>query len=596
MFQLNENKQKKPKMNLRIKILLGSLILSLITSVSLAFTSYKILEKELYKEYKDRLKNTSELGSRIIDSENLKKLISKIQPEMSESYLTEIYSSEEFKQISKDLNSIRDSKKDLIQYVYIWLKTDQENKVLFIADADVLEQVSKGQITESKEEISHFGSSYDISFFKEAKVSIQNKISAVENDFVYDKDFNVFSVSGFSPIFDKSNKDIATLGIDMTDTNIRLALKKATLVSTIIGIITIFVACIASLLLGNLFVKPILELNKVVLQFGEKDFSVRGLARSKDEVGMLTNNFNHMAETIVAYDSQIKEMIEAMKKFVPFEFLNFLHRDNITNIQLGDQVNQEMTVFFSDIRSFTKISESMTPKETFNFINSYLKRMGPLIRQNHGFIDKYIGDAIMAIFAKGPDDALKAGLDILIELKLYNSQRKSVGYEPIHIGIGIHTGNLMLGTIGEQERMDTTVIADSVNLGSRLEGLTKYYGVSMIISETSLKKLVHPDQFYKRFLGLVQVVGKEEAIGLYEVYNSDDEKSIQAKEQTKENFEDGVFEFNKGNLLEAHRLMKSVYEKNPEDKVAILYLKKIKFYYKNGLPENWNGVEKMTSK
>ncbi len=597
MLQLVENTNKKPKMNLRVKILLGSLILSLVTSVSLAVTSYKILEKELYKEYRDRLKNTTQLGSKIVQIENLKKLINKIKPEMSESYLTEVYSSEEFKQVSKDLNTIRDSKKDLIQYVYLWLKTDDPNKVLFIADADVLDLVSNGQITESKEEISHFGSSYDISNIQEAFSSIKSKIATVETDFVYDEKFKVYSVSGFAPVIDEqTNNMVATIGLDMTDTNIRIALKKATWVSTIIGIITIFIACIASLLLGNLFVKPILELNQVVLQFGEKDFTVRGHARSKDEVGMLTNNFNHMAETIVAYDSQIKEMIEAMKKFVPFEFLNFLHRDNITSIQLGDQVNQEMTVFFSDIRSFTKISESMTPKETFNFINSYLKRMGPLVRQNQGFIDKYIGDAIMAIFPKSPDDAIKAGIDILLELKLYNKQRVNVGYEAIHIGIGIHTGNLMLGTIGEKERMDTTVIADSVNLGSRLEGLTKYFGVSMIISEITLSKLKYPNQYYKRFLGLVQVVGKEESIALYEIYNSDDEKSIHLKDETRNDFEHGLKEYINGNLLEAHKALKSVYEKNPDDKVTIIYLKKIKFYHKNGLPESWNGVDKMTSK
>lgn len=584
-------------MNLRIKILIGSLILALIVSVSLAYTSFKILQNELYEEYRDRLIHTSDLGSKLIDQDSLHYLISNLSNDLSSEAVDKIQNSKEFKEVYDALNSLRNSKPNLIQYVYVWVKTDNPEEVIYLADADVLRLLEKKAKGETVGDISTYGSKYSITAFPEAKNAFLQNNSFVEKEYRFDSEFNTYSISGYSPIKDKkTGTQIAVLGVDMTDTNIREALKKSTLVSAIIGIITVLITSISSLLLGNIFVKPILDLNKVVLQFGEKDFTARAKIESSDEVGLLSNNFNNMAETIVDYDIKINELLNSMKRFVPFEFLNFLDKKSITEISLGDQVNQEMTVFFSDIRSFTKLSESMTPHQTFNFINSYLKRMGPLIRENKGFIDKYIGDSIMAIFPIEPDYALLAGIHIRKELTLYNQQRVSYGYKPIGIGVGIHTGNLMLGTIGESQRMDTTVIADSVNLASRVEGLTKFYGVTTLITETTKSKLKKPEQFNMRFIGLVQVVGKEESVGIYEVFDGDDEKTFEFKKRITPRFEEGMKYYIEGKLKESHKLFKEIYLENILDKPSEVYLRKIKYLYKHGLPADWNGVDRMLSK
>ena len=584
-------------MNLRIKILIGSLILSLIVSVSLAYTSFRILQNELYEEYRDRLIHTSDLGSKLIDQDSLHYLLKQLTLNLNEEDTEKIQNSKEFKEVYDSLNSLRNSKPNLIRYVYIWVKTDNPDEVLYLADADVLHLLEKKAKGEKIEEISAFGSKYDITPFPEARKTFEQNTSLVEKEYRLDAEFNTYSISGYSPITDKkTGVQLAVLGIDMTDTNIREALKKSTLVSAIIGIITVIITSISSLLLGNIFVKPILELNKVVLQFGAKDFSARSRIESSDEVGLLSNNFNNMAETIVDYDIKINELLDSMRRFVPFEFLNFLDKKSITEISLGDQVNQEMTVFFSDIRSFTKLSESMSPSQTFNFINSYLKRMGPLIRENKGFIDKYIGDSIMAIFPTDPDYAILAGISIRKELNLYNQHRLSYGYPPINIGIGIHTGNLMLGTIGESQRMDTTVIADSVNLASRIEGLTKFYGVTTLITETTKSKLKNINQFNMRFIGLVQVVGKEESVGIYEVFDGDDEKTFDFKKRTTPKFEEGMQFYIEGKLKESHKLFKEIYLENILDKPSEVYLRKIKYLYKHGLPADWKGVDKMLSK
>ena len=537
-------------MNLRIKILIGSLILSLIVSVSLAYTSFRILQNELYEEYRDRLIHTSDLGSKLIDQDSLHYLLKQLTLNLNEEETEKIQNSKEFKEVYDSLNSLRNSKPNLIQYVYIWVKTDNPDEVLYLADADVLHLLEKKAKGEKIEEISAFGSKYDITPFPEARKTFEQNTSLVEKEYRLDAEFNTYSISGYSPITDKkTGAQLAVLGIDMTDTNIREALKKSTLVSAIIGIITVIITSISSLLLGNIFVKPILELNKVVLQFGAKDFSARSRIESSDEVGLLSNNFNNMAETIVDYDIKINELLDSMRRFVPFEFLNFLDKKSITEISLGDQVNQEMTVFFSDIRSFTKLSESMTPSQTFNFINSYLKRMGPLIRENKGFIDKYIGDSIMAIFPTDPDYA-----------------------------------------------MDTTVIADSVNLASRIEGLTKFYGVTTLITETTKLKLKNENLYNMRFIGLVQVVGKEESVGIYEVFDGDDERSFEFKKRTTSKFEEGMQFYIEGKLKESHKLFKEIYLENILDKPSEVYLRKIKYLYKHGLPADWKGVDRMLSK
>lgn len=214
-----------------------------------------------------------------------------------------------------------------------------------------------------------------------------------------------------------------------------------------------------------------------------------------------------------------RELTNAFARFVPEQFLTFLGKADITAVGAGDAVQRRMTVLFSDIRSFTSIVERMSPEESFAFINEYLGRMGPVIRAHRGFIDKYIGDAIMALFPESPGDAVQAALAMRRELRRYNAERLASGRPAIDIGIGIHTGVLMLGTVGESERLENTVISDDVNLASRLETLTKKLHSPIVVSETVMLEGGNSGLF--RALGKVRVKGKEEAVGVYEVIEGD---------------------------------------------------------------------------
>ena len=165
---------------------------------------------------------------------------------------------------------------------------------------------------------------------------------------------------------------------------------------------------------------------------------------------------------------ELAKISDSYARFVPRQFLEQLGKERIIDVALGDQVQREMTVLFSDIRNFTLMSEGMNPAETFSFVNQYLGAMEPAISGHSGVIDKYVGDAVMALFPHRADDAVQGALEMIRRLDTWNLERATRGEPAVKIGIGLHTGSLMLGTVGARDRMDTTVISDAVNLASRV--------------------------------------------------------------------------------------------------------------------------------
>jgi|LakMenEpi03Aug12_release.lakeMendotaPanAssembly.Ray.scaffolds.fasta_scaffold25363_6 hemerythrin len=265
---------------------------------------------------------------------------------------------------------------------------------------------------------------------------------------------------------------------------------------------------------------------------------------------------------------------EAYGRFVPREFLNLLGIEDIRKVEVGQQVERKMTVLFADIRNFTSLSESMSPQENFNFLNSYLIQMEPIITAHGGFIDKYIGDAIMALFPESPDAALRCSLAMLQRLEEYNDGRQRAGYRPIKIGIGINTGIVILGTIGGAARMDGTVIGDAVNLAARLERLTKEYRVSILISEYTLYCLDEPSQWSIRFLDRTHVRGKQDNQSVYEVFNGDPAPLRRAKEETLKTFELALAYYHLDDILTSRERLIACLAIAPDDDAARVYLER----------------------
>ncbi|NER02172.1 MAG: PAS domain-containing protein, partial [Okeania sp. SIO3C4] len=274
------------------------------------------------------------------------------------------------------------------------------------------------------------------------------------------------------------------------------------------------------------------------------------------------------------YTRELFELNEALSRFVPRQFLQSLAHKSITEIQLGESVQKEMSVLFADIRAFTTRSEQMTPEDAFKFINGYLRRMEPAIIENAGFIDKYIGDEIMALFEGSADSAVNAAVTMLKILAEYNLTRQRPDRLPIEIGIGINTGKLMLGTVGGNSRIDTTAIGDTVNLGSRLQYLTKEYNTPLLISHHTLACLEEPMKYAMRAIAQVQVRGKSRKVGVFEVFEADPDDQKQAKLETKPIFEAAVIEYDRGAIESAKSLFFQCLQNNPHDYVAQIYLQK----------------------
>lgn len=311
-------------------------------------------------------------------------------------------------------------------------------------------------------------------------------------------------------------------------------------------------------------------------------------------------------ESALLYEKNIreaKEREEAMRriyevtnKFVPHEFIRSLGRSVITDIQLGDQVEKIVTVLFSDIRDYTTLAERMTPEENFRFVCSFNERIGPIIREHHGFINQYLGDAIMAIFPRNASDALAAAVQMQKAVDELNAGHILKTNIPIRIGVGMHTGPLIMGITGDRDRLDATTIADTVNIASRLEGLTKHYKVNILLSGSCVNHLTDGETFHLRHLGQVQLKGKQEATRIYECFNGNSEHEIQKKLTALPLFKQGMENYFNKSFSEASRKFFQVLEIDPEDRTAKIFLEKTGRHLDAGIPENWTGVEEMLSK
>ena len=272
----------------------------------------------------------------------------------------------------------------------------------------------------------------------------------------------------------------------------------------------------------------------------------------------------------------LSEIELAYGRFVPRQFLHLLGHNDIRNVELGQQVECKMTVLFSDLRDFTALSESMSPQENFNLLNSYLMQMEPVIAAHGGFIDKYVGDAIMALFPDSPDDAVRGALAMLGKLDEYNAGRQRAGYRPVKIGIGINTGIVIIGTIGGIGRMDGTVIGDAVNLAARMERLTKDYDVPLLISEYTLYSLENAAPYSIRFLDRTRVRGKQDTQSVYEVFDADTPPLRIAKRENLKLFEHATACYHLDDIPAAAVLLEKTLALTPDDLAARAYLDRCK--------------------
>ncbi|MEO5340981.1 MAG: response regulator [Magnetococcus sp. MYC-9] len=292
-------------------------------------------------------------------------------------------------------------------------------------------------------------------------------------------------------------------------------------------------------------------------------------------------------------------MTKVFEKFVPKQFLERIAKDGIETIRAGRVESETITILFSDIRSFTKIAETMTPEALFGFLNDYLSRMERPIEAHNGFIDKFIGDAVMALFdghfRLQAQDAVQAALGMQRELQRLNAEREEQGLPVIGTGIGIHIGSVMLGTLGNDHRMDSTVIGDAVNLASRLEGLTKFYGCSIIVSE-DVAHFLDPNLFALRELDRVAVKGRGQSVSVFEVFENGTAPHLAHKKRLAKLFRKGIELYRSREWEKSLALFRQCLDLEKSDLASQLYLERVAHFQLHPPGQDWDGVFAMEHK
>ncbi len=286
----------------------------------------------------------------------------------------------------------------------------------------------------------------------------------------------------------------------------------------------------------------------------------------------LADRINVMRRSATVAESELSEYHEASSRFVP-EFVRYLHRD-LREISLGQSVDLTLTVMFSDIRAFTRLSATMNSVELLKFLNAYYARLNPAVENFGGFIDKHIGDSVLAVFPENPDSALIAAVNAIYELNGYNEQRISSGYVPIKTCFGIHTGPVTIGTVGSVHRMETTVIGDTVNIASRVEQLNKDFFSSILLTQASYDLLHKPGAFDIRKVAVVRLRGKQSPLTLFECFENDPLKLKDEKHASGEPLLRGLDLFQAGDTRGALDLFERASRLCPADPVALYHIQR----------------------
>lgn len=292
-----------------------------------------------------------------------------------------------------------------------------------------------------------------------------------------------------------------------------------------------------------------------------------------------------------------KRVRSTMARYMPKEVIEQLLQSE-QRAQVG--AAQVVTTLFSDIRGFTTISEAIGATATVALLNEYFTEMLEVLESHHGILDKYIGDAVMAIFgapftgAQDADNAVRAANGMILALEALNERRAARGQARLDIGVGLNTGEVVLGNIGSPKRMDYTVIGDPVNLAARLEGVTKLYGARIVLSQFTYEQL--KERAGIRELDLIRVKGKTEPVAIYESFAYKLGEVDEAFHQSIDEYNAGLAAYRAQAWAQSQAHFTNALALNPQDKASSLYLERIASYDAQMPAESWDGVFNLDTK
>ena len=300
-------------------------------------------------------------------------------------------------------------------------------------------------------------------------------------------------------------------------------------------------------------------------------------------------------ENAKLYEDQL-HLIEAQRRFVPSQFLESLDRHDIAHIDLGEHVAKIMSVMFADLRGFTPLAERLEPQAVIELLNRYFASVELPILQAGGFIDSFAGDEIKVLFDTSTDNAVRAGIGMSRAIEELNRRYVASGQPELRMGMGASTGAVVLGTVGGPNRIQCSVVGDTVNLASRIEQLTKVYDGRYLISGHTFRGLTEPHEFAIRRIDRVAVKGKNTAVDVYEVLDAEAPERRAAKLATHQLLDSAMERYFFREFEAALALFKQVSAEDAEDAVPVLLAERCSRYLLVPPPEDWQGFEKLVSK
>ena len=296
-------------------------------------------------------------------------------------------------------------------------------------------------------------------------------------------------------------------------------------------------------------------------------------------------------------NEELKKTTDVFRRFVPDQLQDRIAKEGLANIEIGGAEEGKATVLFSDIRSFASVAEKLTPTQTLDFLNEMMTPLIPVIHQQQGFINQFVGDSIMAIFYDqqqyAADRALTAAIKMHKTLKARGKQNLEEG-PAINMGIGLNAGNIITGTIGNESRMEAAVIGDTVNLASRMESLTKFYHQNILATGQVVAELAQPEDYKLRLIDYVRVAGKDFAVKIFECFDTDPDEVIAQKEKMLPTFAEGLDYYRNQAWGQAIKAFQECHAICPSDKVSTIYQERCKEFNLHHPSPEWDGITKIS--
>ncbi|TVP54853.1 MAG: GAF domain-containing protein [Gemmatimonadales bacterium] len=300
-------------------------------------------------------------------------------------------------------------------------------------------------------------------------------------------------------------------------------------------------------------------------------------------------------ENAQLYEAQTR-LIRAQERFVPSQFLENLGHEDISAVGLGEYVARTMSVLFCDLRNFTPLAERLGPRAMIELLNRYFSRLADPIAETGGFIDSYNGDEVMALFGLPADGPVEAGIRMCRVLQTFNRELAAEDGPTLVMGVGVHTGPLVLGTVGGHDRLKCGVVGDTVNVASRIEQLTRFYDAAFLLGQPTVDGLRDPGRFSLRRVDRVAVKGKETGLDIHEVLDAESPERRAGKESTRDALDHGMERYFDRDFRGAADAFRDALARTPDDVVFTRLLERAESYASRPPPEGWEGVEILTHK